>query len=437
MADEEAIGGLKQWNGYNAIGSDGVPFKSIFGPSLPDRMPGLPNPQDTLKDTTQQTPKILDSVTASITTKDNQSLYSDQIGENFQQLNNTGSSPPPDNLTLKSNPAGEIKLPSQHQKAFDNQQQENPESHSSEPNVPRKGSFDEDHVDPQQRKEVNHVEEGEGPRNKKAKQVPESAQPNRRRKERVPYPHSKDAREQAVNRHWQKHKALKQHLRKEMQKQGYNIEAAEVSAPRPRRQQKTKAQVSDDSDDSDSSIDPDAPEPEAQMVSAKDNIKDIDGLTVGGGGLTNRRTGSQKTDLKDAKVTFGWGKVQTWEQEGGKLYQLQGMTVKLKPFQLAGTSWMVKRETDDGDHKGGLLADVPGFGKTVMSLGAIVGNPPSPEQIEKGIRATLIVVPNVSILKQWEAEIEKHLEYANAKYIHYKSAMKEFEPDLFNNTNIV
>jgi SNF2 family DNA or RNA helicase len=221
-----------------------------------------------------------------------------------------------------------------------------------------------------------------------------------------------------------------------MRKQGNNIEIEDVPAPRPTRRRTIKAQASDDSDESDSSIDPDASEPEAQFVSAKDRAKEI-GKAAVGGGLTNRRTGSQQADLKEAKLTFGRDKVQALDQGGEMRYQLQGMTVMLRPFQLVGTSWMVKRETDDGDHKGGLLADVPGFGKTVMSLGAIVGNPPSPEQISQGIKATLVVVPNVSILKQWEAEIEKHLEHANVKYLHYKSAMKKLDLDVFNNTNIV
>ena len=71
---------------------------------------------------------------------------------------------------------------------------------------------------------------------------------------------------------------------------------------------------------------------------------------------------------------------------------LQG--IRLKPFQVAGFSWMVSKETEIG---GGILADDMGMGKTVQTLALM---------LEKRCR-TLIVVP-ASVTKQWCEAVEAH-----------------------------
>ncbi|KAH6685784.1 SNF2 family N-terminal domain-containing protein [Plectosphaerella plurivora] len=267
-------------------------------------------------------------------------------------------------------------------------------------------------------------DEAEGIDNTAAHEVPPNEpSAKKKRKTVIKYPCGKDAREQAAVRQLKKHNRLKEHIRKLMQKQGPDLAAEDVCPPPPIRRRNVKIQASDhdESEDSEGSIDPDTSEPEVHDIKAKDRIKEINARIISGG-LTNRRTGSQKADLEEARLVFGKGKVKKIKRRGEVFCQLSGMTVELKEFQLVGAGWMVKRETDEGHFKGGLLADVPGFGKTVMSLAAIAGNPPSPDQTAKDIEATLIVVPNGEILKQWMGQIQQHMEFANRGCFAYKGS---------------
>lgn len=70
------------------------------------------------------------------------------------------------------------------------------------------------------------------------------------------------------------------------------------------------------------------------------------------------------------------------------------------------------------------MADVPGMGKTVVSLAAVVGNPPTKEEMDESQAATLIVLPNATVLKQWEEQIFAHVKLdkgAQKPYIYRKS----------------
>ena len=79
-----------------------------------------------------------------------------------------------------------------------------------------------------------------------------------------------------------------------------------------------------------------------------------------------------------------------------KLLELAKLDVK--PHQLSGVKWMLKKETDEKPFdgvRGGINADEMGLGKTIMMIGTIVCN------FQK---RTLIVVP-FALLEQWCTEI--------------------------------
>jgi len=85
---------------------------------------------------------------------------------------------------------------------------------------------------------------------------------------------------------------------------------------------------------------------------------------------------------------------------------------------------MVSRELSLQAPYGGLLADGMGLGKTVQTIACMVGNPPTTDDIQRGITATLIVAPS-SIISQWIEELTLHTEPKTfPKVLHYKSSMK-------------
>lgn len=82
----------------------------------------------------------------------------------------------------------------------------------------------------------------------------------------------------------------------------------------------------------------------------------------------------------------------------------ESLEVKLfEPYQPQGVKWMLNREICSGMIReeqlanGGILADEVGLGKTIMTLGTILGNPKM---------NTLIIVPK-SLVVQWTQEIQK------------------------------
>ncbi|KAI1395553.1 SNF2 family N-terminal domain-containing protein [Hypoxylon fuscum] len=77
-----------------------------------------------------------------------------------------------------------------------------------------------------------------------------------------------------------------------------------------------------------------------------------------------------------------------------------GMACTLMDHQRVCLTWLVKQEKDP-HKKGGLLADTMGLGKTIQAL-ALILERPSTDRFHK---TTLIVCP-VSLLKQWEREIQ-------------------------------
>ena len=73
--------------------------------------------------------------------------------------------------------------------------------------------------------------------------------------------------------------------------------------------------------------------------------------------------------------------------------------LKLYPYQRQGVEWMLKREMEGNDIRGGILADDMGLGKTMQMLALVHANPQSP---------TLIVCP-VSVVQHWVEKCVEHI----------------------------
>ncbi|ETS82076.1 hypothetical protein PFICI_07078 [Pestalotiopsis fici W106-1] len=75
------------------------------------------------------------------------------------------------------------------------------------------------------------------------------------------------------------------------------------------------------------------------------------------------------------------------------------LACELQPHQKVGLTWLMRQEKSI--HRGGILADTMGLGKTIQALALILAHP-SKDQAHK---TTLIVAP-VSLQRQWKTEIE-------------------------------
>ena len=91
----------------------------------------------------------------------------------------------------------------------------------------------------------------------------------------------------------------------------------------------------------------------------------------------------------------------------GEKYLLPAMNTPLFAYQFAAAGWMVAREKSVEGPQGGILADSMGLGKTVETLACIAGHPPSKQDLESGLRTTLVIVP-ASAVGQWIEEVWKH-----------------------------
>ncbi|EKJ67534.1 hypothetical protein FPSE_12295 [Fusarium pseudograminearum CS3096] len=119
--------------------------------------------------------------------------------------------------------------------------------------------------------------------------------------------------------------------------------------------------------------------------------------------LDNRQTKTQKAELKEAMVSFGYRKV---EEANGK-WRLSGLSLRMESHQLTAAQWMIKREAKELSPAGGILADDTGMGKTISTLACMVSHPAEPQDIREFSRATLVVLPNRGMVTQWEGQIEK------------------------------
>lgn len=135
-------------------------------------------------------------------------------------------------------------------------------------------------------------------------------------------------------------------------------------------------------------------------------------------GSSKSNAKSDKARLQQASKSFGFANVKA--QDGKWL--VKGMRSTLYHHQLLGAQWMVQRELSSEPPHGGLLADSMGLGKTVQTIACMVANPPLPADINRRVKATLIVVP-ATVIDQWIDEIRFHAhEKTFPKVLHYKAS---------------
>ena len=94
--------------------------------------------------------------------------------------------------------------------------------------------------------------------------------------------------------------------------------------------------------------------------------------------------------------------------------QPEGITRKLKSFQLEGLDWMIRQE--QSQWKGGLLGDEMGMGKTIQAVSLIMSDYPAKTP-------TLVVVPPVALM-QWQNEINEYTDGKLKVLIYHNSNPK-------------
>ncbi|KKY17398.1 putative dna excision repair protein [Phaeomoniella chlamydospora] len=178
-----------------------------------------------------------------------------------------------------------------------------------------------------------------------------------------------------------------------------------------RRTQRSKATpkqaaVSEDSELTE--LDSDFLESEFSMAEESSNLElDTNGVNgeavEGGATLAKPHRERRKLERQHPEIVRMWEDLKAIEPiKPIAAEQPEGISRKLKSFQLEGLNWMTRQEKSQW--KGGLLGDEMGMGKTIQAVSLIMSDFPAKDP-------TLVVVPPVALM-QWQAEIHA---YTNGK----------------------
>jgi len=129
--------------------------------------------------------------------------------------------------------------------------------------------------------------------------------------------------------------------------------------------------------------------------------------SVNGSAHTDDDHKRDQKQVEGAVAVFGSKIKQQGYEENfpNKLYQVEGMRVPLRDYQVVGAAFMLRQERARNDCRGGIIADEMGIGKTVQMIACIVSNKPSKAAQSAGQKSTLIIVPNQGLMKQWVGEL--------------------------------
>ncbi|RLV85786.1 DNA repair protein RAD16 [Meyerozyma sp. JA9] len=106
--------------------------------------------------------------------------------------------------------------------------------------------------------------------------------------------------------------------------------------------------------------------------------------------------------------------------------QPEGMNIKLLPFQLEGLNWLLQQE--EGEFRGGILADEMGMGKTIQTIALFLSD------LSKG--PNLVVGPTVALM-QWKNEIEKHTKDGLLKVLLFHGANRATDVKELSKYNVI
>ncbi|KAG9252641.1 SNF2 family N-terminal domain-containing protein [Emericellopsis atlantica] len=150
-------------------------------------------------------------------------------------------------------------------------------------------------------------------------------------------------------------------------------------------------------------------------------------------GGDTRRSSNQFKDLKMGVQSFGFQKLTT---KGDRWYH-KSMKAGLMSYQVPVTAWMNRREVLGQPH-GGLVADEMGMGKTIVTLFCMSTNPPEGDDLKNFRKATLVVVPNLTVAGEWLNKTHQHCIEKNAMTaVVYKSSDQMSEETLGNRFMVI
>ncbi|KAI0442523.1 P-loop containing nucleoside triphosphate hydrolase protein [Xylaria telfairii] len=140
----------------------------------------------------------------------------------------------------------------------------------------------------------------------------------------------------------------------------------------------------------------------------------------------------ENAELEEAVLVFGV-KIQRKGHEPDRpneVFCVGGMETDIRDYQVVGAAFMLRQERRKGKNnsrngcRGGILADDMGIGKTVQTIACMVAHPPSKKAKREFQAATLIIVPNQGLQKQWTEELWKHAKIPDGDVCKYNGGVK-------------